>query len=54
MNLFHTDVKKACSIYRVIQKISDIIWTMLQNGWKCVFICIPWVLTLFNKVEKYL
>ena len=45
---------KAFFIYRVTQKISDILWAMLQNSWKCIFICILWVLILFNKIEKCL
>ena len=32
MNLFHTDAKKACHIYRVIQKISDIILAVFKTA----------------------
>ena len=27
---------KVCFVYRIIQEISDILWTMLGNGWKCI------------------
>ena len=43
-----------CFIYRITQKFSDTLWTMPWNGWKCIFDCVTWFLTLFNKVEKYL
>ena len=44
--------KSMFHIHRVRQKISNTIWAMLQNSWKCTLICIPWILKLFNKVEK--
>ena len=36
-----------------MQKISDILWAMLYNSWKCIFNCVTWFLILFNKIEKY-
>ena len=45
---------KACFIYRNTQKISDTLWAMLWNGWKCIFNCVPWFLIFSNKVEKCL
>ena len=44
----------ACFICRITQKISVILWAILQNGWKCIFNCVAWFLTLSNKVEKCL
>ena len=43
-----------CFMYRITENISDIQWAMLRNGWRLFFNCVPWFLTLSNKVEKYL
>ena len=31
---------KDCFIYRISQKISDTLWVMLENGWKCFLNCV--------------
>ena len=36
------------------EKVSDILWAMLRNGWKGIFNCVAGILTLSNNVEKYL
>ena len=30
----------SCIVYRITQKISDISWTLLGNGWKCILNCV--------------
>ena len=44
----------ACFIYIIAQKILHILWSMFWNGWKCIFNCFTWFLTLSNKVKKCL
>ena len=40
---------KACFVYRITQKISDILWTMLRNSWICILNCVSWkVLSMLN------
>ena len=31
----------ACFTYRIEQKISNILWVMLRNAWKCIFSSVP-------------
>ena len=38
-------------VYRTPQKISDILWDMLENVCKCIFNCVSWfvsILLYFN------
>ena len=45
---------KACFVFRITQKISDILRAIIWNRWKCIFNCVTCFLTLSNKVEKCL
>ena len=31
---------KTCFVYRITQKISDILWVILENGWTCILNCV--------------
>ena len=37
---------KAFVIYRITQKISDIIWAMIGNDWKCILNCVLWFVSI--------
>ena len=37
---------KACFVYRVTQKISDILWPILGSGWKCILNCVSWFISV--------
>ena len=59
INIFQSDVQNHVSYhtgisysFRIIQMITDILWTMLGNGWKFIFNRVLWFLTLSNEVEK--
>ena len=39
-------IKNAIFVYRIKEKISDILWTMFGNSWKCIFNCVSWFLSL--------
>ena len=37
---------KACFIYRIAQKTSDILWAMLGIGWKRILNCVSWFVSI--------
>ena len=43
MSLWST---KTCFICRITQKISDALWAMLGNGWKYIFNCVLWFISV--------
>ena len=41
-------------IYRVTQKVSDVLWVTFRNVLKDIFNCVPWFLTFSSNIEKCL
>ena len=41
MELTHLiQMYEICFVYRITQKVSDILWIMFENGWKCILNCV--------------
>ena len=36
----------ACFVYRITQKISDILWARIENGWICILNCVSWFVSI--------
>ena len=39
---------EACFAYRITQKISDILWVILEKCLICIFNCISWFVSIFT------
>ena len=37
---------KECFVYIIAEKIFDISWAMLGNGWKCIFNRVSWFISI--------